>query len=94
MAVVSIVVTLTIPAMGLVGTMMGQRVTDAALSGVSEGAMRERIRQQGHYEAAQCTSLGAFGAILPGLMSMGALLIAIVRRASRKPDDGEPERAN
>ena len=83
MAIFALMLAVSVPAMGIVGTIMGRRVTDSALAGV-DAPMRERIRLQGHSEAAQCTALGGFGGILPGLLSMGALLVAIVRRASRE----------
>ena len=81
-AVVALLIAFAVPATGVIGTVMGRSATNSALVGV-EPALQGRIRQAGYSEAAQCTALGAFGGFLPGLMSMGALLIAIVRRASK-----------
>jgi len=83
-ALVAIGLAIASPATGVLGTILGRRAVEDAISDPSVAPdVRERIRQAGYSEAAQCTALGAFGGIVPGLMAMGSLMIAIVRRHSK-----------
>jgi hypothetical protein len=76
---------LATPIVGVVGTAHGRAKTEEALEGKIDPAHIPRLRAQGHAEAAQCTSLGAFGAGLPLLLSVGATLLCFVRRQTEKP---------
>jgi hypothetical protein len=87
-AVMALALALVVPALGAVGTLWGRNVTDSAISGESiDPAQRERIRQAGYQEAAQCTSLGAMTGALPVLLSVVACVIAVVRRRPREVAD-------
>jgi hypothetical protein len=87
---VALVVAFSTPIVGVVGTAMGRAKVEQALQGGSiDPAVKERIRQQGQLEAAQCTRLGSFGAALPLLLSVGAMLFSFVRRQTEQPRDAE-----
>lgn len=64
---------------GALGTLWGQHQVDAVLTAV-DPAQRERIREVGYREAAQCTTLGAEGASLPLALAVAGLLVSVLRR--------------
>jgi hypothetical protein len=83
---IALVLAFVTPVVGVVGTALGKAKVEQALGGgaIDPGVV-ERIRAQGHAEARQCTSLGAFGSALPLLLSVGATLLSFVRRQTETP---------
>jgi hypothetical protein len=84
---VALGVSCSVPAMGVGGTTIGRGVVDEAVSGGSIAPdQRERIRQVGYQEAAQCTTLGlSFGA-LPGVLALAALGVGAARRKVKRSE--------
>jgi hypothetical protein len=80
-AVFALAAALSAPALGIVGTFLGRHKVDGALSsGAVDPSIAESLRNEGYSEAAQCTNLGlGFGAA-PVLLSLGGLVLAVVRR--------------
>lgn len=85
LGLVALVLAFATPVVGVVGTSLGRAKVDAALSGGLDPAVIPRLRAQGYAEAAQCTSLGAFGSGLPLLLSVGAALFSFVRSQTEIP---------
>lgn len=66
---------------GAYGTIHGQSVVDAAVSGASiDPAQRERIREIGYQEAAGCTTIGLVASGPALLLAAVALMVAFARR--------------
>lgn len=81
LGVLALAVSCGVPGAGVAGTAYGRSVTESALSGPSvDEETKARIREQGHAEAAQCTTLGLGTGALPLLLSIAALGVAFFRR--------------
>lgn len=77
-----------IAGLGLIGTFMGRRMVDEAVSGGSISPSQvERIRRVGYEEARSCAKFGVGFAMFPIL----AGAIAIAAGLSRRRSDAEPE---
>jgi hypothetical protein len=84
LSALALAVSCSVPGTGAAGTAYGRRMVEGAVSGASVAPeLRERIRQQGYAEAAQCTSLGVGFGALPLLLSLGALGLAFARRRAK-----------
>jgi len=80
-ALAALVLAVCVGGVGLVGTFMGNRMTEAALSGEGiDPDQKERIRAEGQKEAAGCTTIGLTLMVLPFLLSAGATVLAMVKK--------------
>jgi hypothetical protein len=77
---VALAVSCSVPAMGVGGTLIGRNKTDEALAGVGSPEDRERIRELGHHEAGQCTTLGVGVGALPLVLALAALTLGALRK--------------
>lgn len=83
-SVLALAVSCGVPGAGAAGTMWNRSKIEDALAGASvDPAQKERIREIGQAEAAQCTTLGLGAGALPLLLSIAALGAAFMRRKSR-----------
>ncbi len=82
-ALAAITLSLLVGVVGLLGTKMGERMTDNALSGDGiDPSQKELIRAEGQKEAAECTTLGLAEMGLPMLLSLGALAMAFFKKSA------------
>ena len=84
LSVLALAVSCGAPGAGVAGTLWNRSKIEDALSGASvDPSQRERIREIGQAEAAQCTTLGLGTGALPLLLSIAALGVAFMRRKAR-----------
>jgi hypothetical protein len=83
-AAVAVAASCTPGGAGILGTQLGRAKVDAVLAGPAiDPEVRERIRNVGYAEAAQCTPLGLGGSVPPLVLALVALAVAAARRAKR-----------
>lgn len=84
-SIAGLVVSLFAIGIGPLGTMYGRKFVDDVVSAEAiEPSLREKIREQGYREAAQCIKVGVFAGALPTLLAAMGVVIGIL--GSRKPD--------
>lgn len=78
--IVALAVALGPPGVGVLGMFRGRQVTDDALSsGAITPEFREKIRETGYAEAAQCVPVGATIGVLPMVMAGIAIAVGLAR---------------
>lgn len=85
--ILALVMALGAPGVGILGMFWGRRQTDAAIAGPwIAPEQKERIRQVGYAEAAQCVPVGATLGVLPIVMASIAIAVGAAKSKNAKTD--------